>query len=961
MKAFRIQSLDQYIQNVRLNRGTYTFSAWIFTYSANYSFGLQTGSGVWLSFSVSEQLKSLGNWNRVKLTFTIYEPCVKFSLMHSGSTFNVYAAAPMLEEGTNAGTHKPNELDLDESIGDGAYTILLSNESHTFAGSTSTALLGSTTTDVLVYKAGEKILPTSITINQGDLPTGMTTSVNLSAGRVTVSVTTSMTSPAGLIPITFVVDGKTFTLQFSYAISFKGSDGITGEDAPLISLAGATQIISISKTGAVTPSSNFTVVGTAINTTISVWQYSVNGGTFSSTLPTGVTRSGSTVTVNPNTSTFKTLSIRAGNGTISDTFTIARVADGYDGIDGNDGADGDSAVTIILSNESHIFAGSATAALAGSTNTAILAFKGTQQITPTSVTVNTSDLPTGMSRTVNGSVITFTVTTSMTSSSGVIPITVVIDGKTFTIQFSYAIAFKGADGIDGIDGNDGAPGLSKGIYLNAATQVIKYNAAGTPTPSSNFTVVGTAVNTTISTWQYSVNGGTFSSTLPAGVGRSGNTVTISPTTVTFNTLSIRASDGTISDTTTIAALRDGNNGLPGKLPIQIEWVQGDTHLNNDAVIHYIYYRSGNTWWRLKDAYTERVATASPSTTYYQQLSSVEMMVTKILIAEEANLAGMIFKSGRLISQKGMINGVESIDYSNPAFVPYIHIDGNNGEMMANKLLNPFVIADPLIAGDLQSKLTGNHNIYLAPIEAVTDYRWIEHLLPGNGTLADKSLDGLNIKIYATQGSSRRILLKPAHQNGIIFLDGWGGVGALKLVPTVRDRIHLSAVWNRTAEVLDWVVTSRNSHTLSSGRVLPAVFKEGDVIFKGVVSAAGVLSSVENRMRVEQHACSVTSNRYTLSLYIHNSYNANSVAGDLIPRNITTELFDIDICPREMGTTSAYSVFKNKYIGQANGISYGIHFVIQFRNLSNTVSTSGFSFVVRAAGNVFNNSFLDDTL
>jgi len=169
------------------------------------------------------------------------------------------------------------------------------------------------------------------------------------------------------------------------------------------------------------------------------------------------------------------------------------------------------------------------------------------------------------------------------------------------------------------------------------------------------------------------------------------------------------------------------------------------------------------------------------------------------------------------------------------------------------------------------------------------------------------------------------------------------------------------VWDRTAECLDWVVTSRSSYMLSGARVVPVIFKEGDVIFKGIASATGVLSSVENRMSVEQHACSVSSNRYTLSLYIPNAYSANSIAGDLTPRNITPELFDIDICPREMGSTNAYSVFKNKYIGQANGISYGIHFVIQFRNTSNTVSTSGFSFVVKAAGNVFNNSFLDDIL
>ena len=143
----------------------------------------------------------------------------------------------------------------------------------------------------------------------------------------------------------------------------------------------------------------------------------------------------------------------------------------------------------------------------------------------------------------------------------------------------------------------------------------------------------------------------------------------------------------------------------------------------------------------------------------------------------------------------------------------------------------------------------------------------------------RNLDGLNIKIYANQGSSRRILLKPAHANGIIFLDGWGRVSALKLAPTVRDKIHLSAVWDRTAECLDWVVTSRSSYTLSGVRVVPAIFKEGDVIFKGIASATGVLSSVENRMRTEQHACSVSSNRYTLSLYIPNSYYANSIAGD----------------------------------------------------------------------------------
>lgn len=952
-KAFKITSKDQYIQDMSLNRGTYTFSAWVRAFGSNYSIGFKTQAGTWLNFNMADQIKAT-EWRKVKLTFTLYEPCVQFSLMNSFASEAAYVivAAPMLEEGTNAGTHKPNELDLDESIGEGNVTVLLSNEAHVFAGTEDHAI--PTTLEVYIY-AFKGSTPLTLNVNDitiGILPSGLT--AQRYADRIVFTVRSTpplMTSPSGEVPIAVKVDGQDYIRNFSYAISFKGADGTVND----IRLEASTQIIRKLKDGTWNPSTPVTVTATAINTTITTWQYSVNGGSFSTTLPIGVTRSGNIVSINPTaTIAYALYTIRASDGAISDTISVIRLEDGQDG------AAGDSAVTLILSNESHTFAGSATAALAGSTNTAILAFKGTQQITPTSVTVNTSDLPTGMSRTVNGSVITFTVTPSMTSSSGVIPITVVIDGKTFTLQFSYAIALKGTDGTDGIDGIDGAPGLSKGIYLNAATQVIKYNAAGTPTPSSNFTVVGTAVNTTISTWQYSVNGGTFSSTLPAGVGRSGNTVTISPTTITFNTLSIRASDGTISDTTTIAALRDGNNGLPGKLPIQIEWVQGETHLNNDTVIHYIYYRAGNTWWKLKDAYTERVATASPSTTYYQQLSSVEVMVTKILIAEQSNLAGLIFKDNRLISQKGMINGEDSADYANPEFDPYVFIDGATGEIVANKLLNPFIVSDPDIAGDLQDKLTNNHNIYLEAGGAVT-YGWKEHILPGTGTLADKRLDGLNVKIYAPSGGgNNRIKIVPAG-SGMIFGDVPGGVvPSLKLVMNTRDTIHLSAVWNRVYEVLDWVMTSRTSYRAivnqgdASEIRVPNVFKENDIIAKGDVSTAAAFSNLLNRYGANI-SCSVSSGRFTLSIprltYL-------SPTGTALNRTMSDDQFDLQVIPNSSAhrTTWVY-----KRYGTVNGIT-GVHFDIEFRTYNGSTATAtAFKFVLRALDYVFNNIYLDDTL
>ena len=102
----------------------------------------------------------------------------------------------MLEEGTNAGTHKPSDLDLDES----SYTILLSNGNHTFVGTETTALAGSTSTQILVYSGLERVFPTSITVNTSDLPVG-TRSISLETSRVTFNVTTAMTSANGTIPI----------------------------------------------------------------------------------------------------------------------------------------------------------------------------------------------------------------------------------------------------------------------------------------------------------------------------------------------------------------------------------------------------------------------------------------------------------------------------------------------------------------------------------------------------------------------------------------------------------------------------------------------------------------------------------------------------------------------------------------------------------------------------------------
>lgn len=329
----------------------------------------------------------------------------------------------------------------------------------------------------------------------------------------------------------------------------KGDKGDKGDNAPTISLSGATQVITVSKTGVITPSSSFTVVGTPVNTTITAWLYSVDGGAFVTTLPTGVTRSTNTVTINPATSTFKTLSIRAADATVMDIFTIARIIEARDGVDGSqgapgtngtngsNGADGKDAYTVILSNEAYTFPGSTTGALAGSTTTTISVYKGITKVNPTSITVGTK--PTGMTSTVSGAVVTFTVTTAMVTKGGTVPINIVVDGITFTKLFSYAISLQGVKGADGGTGPQGPPGVNgKEVfsgYLSNDSIVVPANNAGTVTDFSK-------ANGTFTTFLGQVQ--LTSGVVYSLVSNSGLTSTINSSTGAYSVTAISGDTGT---------------------------------------------------------------------------------------------------------------------------------------------------------------------------------------------------------------------------------------------------------------------------------------------------------------------------------------------------------------------------------------------------------------------------------
>ena len=169
------------------------------------------------------------------------------------------------------------------------------------------------------------------------------------------------------------------------------------------------------------------------------WLYSTNGGsTFTKAVSgsNGLTISGSTLRIVNNSNLFLTtdnvvIKAEANDGT-SDTITIQKIEDINN-------------ITVILDNESHIFqATSDGKAVATSIDVTVSAYKGT---TLEACTISTiTGLPTGMTTTINGSVIIINVTENMVTKNGTITIPVTCDGVTINKKFSYSLSIPGKDG-----------------------------------------------------------------------------------------------------------------------------------------------------------------------------------------------------------------------------------------------------------------------------------------------------------------------------------------------------------------------------------------------------------------------------------------------------------------------------------------------------------------------------------
>ena len=142
---------------------------------------------------------------------------------------------------TAYGSYKWSKIQGSDGTG---YTILLSNESHTFPGSSTTAAAAATTsTEITAYKnttqqsikistVGGTAPGTSSNAMTATGVTGLTcyvTNNNTTTPTLYFKSSTDMTSTSGRVAIVMTIDGKTFTKYFSYSIALKGATGNAGK------------------------------------------------------------------------------------------------------------------------------------------------------------------------------------------------------------------------------------------------------------------------------------------------------------------------------------------------------------------------------------------------------------------------------------------------------------------------------------------------------------------------------------------------------------------------------------------------------------------------------------------------------------------------------------------------------------------------------------------------------------
>lgn len=131
----------------------------------------------------------------------------------------------------------------------------------------------------------------------------------------------------------------------------------------------------------------------------------------------------------------------------------------------------------------------------------------------------------------------------------------------------------------------------------------------------------------------------------------------------------KTNNSLLLDKETIPFVKSGVPGVPGSRGPAIrtlEWREGYTYVNNNDFRDYIYYRASNPTyegWYVTKGLSAVANSGYPNLNLFEKQPFTESSIFGNIIAENANLAGFIFRNQQLFSQTGM-EQVTNPTYSN---------------------------------------------------------------------------------------------------------------------------------------------------------------------------------------------------------------------------------------------------------------------------------------------------------
>jgi len=363
----------------------------------------------------------------------------------------------------------------DGTDGADAYTVILTNESHTLqTANDGTVTFTDSGTDIVVYKGVTELNG----ITAGSPTTGQfkvtASGTNISVGGITspsnpVVVADHSSMTADTAKVTFTIDAEgssSFTKIQSLSKAKEGSDGLDGTNAKILTITADSQVFAFDDASDNTAADDDILliinqqnlsgtVGTGDLTIVDSGGTTLSDPTLVSDVTNGSGQVSGSITFSSTLSATKSklpITVTVAKDGLEDSIKIFKVEGGADGTDGAAGVD---AVTAFLTNENHTFAaqndGTIISFTGGSTDMEV--FEG--------ITNKTSNYgfaksdSTGVTSTLSGNTVTVT---AMSHDSGSITITATSASVSLAKTMSLAKSKQGNAGEDGADGTPGTPG-----------------------------------------------------------------------------------------------------------------------------------------------------------------------------------------------------------------------------------------------------------------------------------------------------------------------------------------------------------------------------------------------------------------------------------------------------------------------------------------------------------------------